>query len=201
MPTIHERLLAVAEPLSPTLARAIEANGPVRLNRPNGQESLSVRLCRAITGQQLSVAASRSIWARVVDAADERPLLDFLGEASTDALRTCGLSAAKARTLRAVAEAHAGGALEREILAGLDHSERTRVLTEIWGVGTWTADMIGMFYFCEPDIWPLGDVTANKTLTRLTSARRKTANTAARFAPYRTYLAMHMWRAADTVPD
>ncbi|MEM8810884.1 MAG: DNA-3-methyladenine glycosylase 2 family protein, partial [Cyanobacteria bacterium P01_G01_bin.38] len=82
--------------------------------------------------------------------------------------------------------------------AGCDRAQR---LTAIWGVGQWTADMMSIFYFGDPDIWPDGDVTARTNLIQLTSARRKTTLTAARFAPHRSYLALYMWRHSDAAPD
>ena len=100
--------------------------------------------------------------------------------------------------MRAIALATLANQLDESLLSELDHEERTHCLTEIWGVGQWTADMMGIFYFGDPDIWPDGDTTARKNLERLTSRRRKTVRTAARFAPYRSYLALYMWHQADT---
>ena len=98
----------------------------------------------------------------------------------------------------AIAAAAQTQQLNQTVLNALDHSERSRQLTQIWGVGQWTADMMGIFYFGDPDIWPDGDTAARKHLERLTSRRRKTVRTAARFAPYRSYLALYMWHQANT---
>lgn len=200
MPSIHDRLLRVASTISPALSDAIEVNGPIRLKRAQGEETLSLRLCRAVTGQQLSVLAARSIWNRLMDLCGERPLLEVLATTSPEALRGCGLSGAKVKTMQAIARADHAGLLDGPALADLEAAERTARLTAIWGVGQWTADMMGISFFRDPDIWPDGDVTARKTLIRLTSARRKTHLTAARFSPYRSYLALHMWRWSDANP-
>lgn len=155
-------------------------------------------LCRAVAGQQLSVKAATSIWKRVVNSAADQPLATYFSTVSSDRLRSCGLSAAKAKAMRAIALAAKSNQLNETMLSELDHDDRTRCLTEIWGVGQWTADMMGIFYFGDPDIWPDGDTTARKNLERLTNRRRKTVRTAARFAPYRSYLALYMWHQADT---
>ncbi|WP_111413270.1 DNA-3-methyladenine glycosylase family protein [Billgrantia lactosivorans] len=196
---IHRRCVEVARELSPQLADAIERGGPVALTADDSRP-LAERLCRSIAGQQLSVKAARSIWARVVDAAGDAPLMAFLSEPNQDMLRGCGLSGAKARALCLIAEEARAGRLEAEELRRLDHAERSRRLTALWGVGQWTADMISIFYFGEPDVWPEGDVAARKTLERLTSPRRKTLRTAARFAPYRSHLALYLWRHVDAPP-
>lgn len=196
---IHLRCVEVARELSPGLAAAIERGGPITLEADDSRP-LAERLCRSVAGQQLSVKAARSIWARVVTAAGETPLTHFFSEPNQEMLRDCGLSGAKVRALCLIAEAARAGRLEAEELRRLDHAERSRHLTALWGVGQWTADMISIFYFGEPDVWPEGDVAARKALQRLTSPRRKTLRTAARFAPYRSHLALYLWRHVDAPP-
>lgn len=196
---IHRRCIEVARELSPPLADAIERGGPLVLSVDDGQP-LAERLCRSIAGQQLSVKAARSIWTRVVDAAGDAPLMEFFTEPNQDALRGCGLSGAKIRALCLIAEEARAGRLEADDLRTLGHAERSQRLTALWGVGQWTADMVSIFYFGEPDVWPEGDVAARKTLARLTSPRRKTLRTAARFAPYRSHLALYLWRHVDAPP-
>ena len=189
--------MEIARGLSWELADAISNTQPLTLTTSQ-DTPFSERLCRPGPGQQLSVKAAASIWGRVVDSAAEQPLVDYFSTISPDTLRQCGLSAAKAKAMRAIALATLANQLDESLLSELDHEERTHCLTEIWGVGQWTADMMGIFYFGDPDIWPDGDTTARKNLERLTSRRRKTVRTAARFAPYRSYLALYMWHQADT---
>ncbi|NEQ51111.1 MAG: DNA-3-methyladenine glycosylase 2 family protein [Leptolyngbya sp. SIO3F4] len=193
---IHTRFVEIAREISGELADAIAYTPPLQLT-PRQDSPFSERLCRAVAGQQLSVKAAASIWSRVVDSASVQPLVDYFATVSPDTLRACGLSMAKAKAMRAIALATLANQLDEATLNELDHDARTRCLTEIWGVGQWTADMMGIFYFGDPDIWPDGDTTARKNLEKLTSRRRKTVRTAARFAPYRSYLALYMWHQAD----
>lgn len=197
---IHTAMVETARPISPALAEAMARGGPVSL-APRQDTPFPAYLARAVAGQQLSVKAARSIWARVEAACADLPLMEALCETRADTLRACGLSGAKVKTLLAIAEAARAGRLETPALLALDAQARTAHLTEIWGVGRWTADMANMFWFGEPDIWPDGDVSARKTLEALTSKRRKTVRTAARFAPYRSYLALYMWRHVDAPPS
>ena len=193
---IHAKFVDIARELSGELADAI-ANTPSLKLTTRQDTPFSERLCRAVAGQQLSVKAAASIWSRVVDSADDQSLVNYFSTVSPETLRDCGLSTAKAKAMRAIALATLANQLNESLLSELDHNDRTRCLTEIWGVGQWTADMMGIFYFGDPDIWPDGDTTARKNLERLTSRRRKTVRTAARFAPYRSYLALYMWHQAD----
>ncbi|MEO1040423.1 MAG: DNA-3-methyladenine glycosylase 2 family protein [Pseudomonadota bacterium] len=196
---IHDHCLSAAEPLSDALHAAMAAAGPIEFS-VRRDLAFPVYLARAVTGQQLSVAAARTIWARVEESAQGAPLMESFRPERSEALRACGLSGAKTRTVCAIAEAARDGLLEVHALAPLSPEARAERLTSIWGVGQWTADMMNMFYFGETDIWPDGDVAARKTLERLTSPRRKTVRTAARFAPYRSYLALYMWRHVDAPP-
>ncbi len=193
---IFRSVSTTAAGLSDDLHQAIVAIGPISLRRRNSKPLLEV-LCRSVAGQQLSTAAARTIWGRVLDDADSVPLQKYLQRVTVEQLRMCGLSNAKSKTMKAIVSAAETGKLNKQQLQQMSQDQRAAVLTEIWGVGQWTSDMMGIFYFGDKDIWPDNDVTATKTLQRLTSKRRKTALTAARFAPYRSYLAMYMYRFAD----
>ena len=197
---VHAHLLAEAEPLFPELHAALLRLGPLSFPRRD-TVPFPQYLCRAIAGQQISVKAASSIWSRVEASAGERSLLEHFRPENTDSLRACGLSGSKTRTIITIAETHRDQGLDAEALRALSPEERATRLTEIWGVGQWTADMMNMFYFGEPDIWPDGDVAARKTLERLTSKRRKTVRTAERFKPYRSWLALYMWAHVDAPPD
>lgn len=197
---VHAHLLAAAEPLSDDLHRVLARLGPLEFPRRDGVP-FPEYLCRAIAGQQISVKAAQSIWTRVEASAGDVPLLDHFVTADVETLRGCGLSGAKAKTVIAIADTHRTVGLDAEELRALSVPERTARLTAMWGVGQWTADMMNMFYFGEPDIWPDGDVAARKTLERLTSKRRKTVRTAERFRPYRSWLALYMWAHVDAPPD
>ena len=193
---IHSHLLEVAATLGEPLAQAIEANGALVLIASQSN-SLPQQLCHTVAGQQLSTKAAQSIWNRVVASANSASLIEHFSNSDVDSLRGCGLSAAEAKAIIGIAQAAQSGQLEATELSALSTSERTARLTALWGVGQWTADMINLFYFGDADVWPDGDVTARKTLERLTSKRRKTQKTAACFSPHRSYLALHMWRYVD----
>lgn len=197
---IHHLFIETASDLNQNLADAIARMGVLELPVDNS-EPLVHRLCRSVAQQQLSVKAARTIWGRVLDAADKTPLAEFFDEDNHKLLHTCGLSKAKVKAICGIAKESRNGDLDTDDLRSLDYQGRTERLTSLWGVGQWTADMISIFYFGDKDVWPDGDLAARKTLEQLTSRRRKTARTAERFAPYRSYLALYMWEYQDTVPD
>lgn len=196
---IHHQFIRIASGISESLAYGIQQVGPVDL-QANYSIPLAQHLCRSVASQQLSVKAARTIWNRVVLAANDVPLTEFFIEENIEVLRSCGLSAAKTKTMCGIAQMARAGDLEAADLGKIGHTARSKHLTSLWGVGQWTADMISIFYFGDEDVWPDGDLAARKTLEKLTSRRRKTMRTAARFAPYRSRLALYMWEYQDTVP-
>ena len=201
---VHHRFLEIAPKISPELERAIARVGPVEIISPQYSPGVpfAERLCRAIAGQQLSVKAARAIWKRVIDSVPEgKTIMAHFAEIDPDVLRGCGLSRAKVKAVGAIAEAALLGQLEADDLKQLNTTERTQRLIALWGVGQWTVDMMNIFYFGELDVWPDGDVAARKTLEKLINKRRKTTRTAAYFSPYRSYLALYMWRYVDAKPD
>lgn len=193
---IHAQFVEIASTVSQKLSTAIADVGPLPL-RKRQDVPLVERLCQVIAGQQLSTKAASTIWGRVVDHAGNDSLTKHLALVDVETLRGCGLSYSKAKAMKAIIAANREGILDVDQLATVNHAERSIRLTSIWGVGQWTADMIGLSYFGDKDIWPGGDVTVWKTLQRLTDKRRKMEKTAALFAPHRSYLALYMYRIAD----
>lgn len=166
---------------------------------------LGLYLCRSVVGQQLSGKAARTIWGRVevhVEAAGFS-LAEVIRRDGNGWLRACGVSRSKSRAIASIVEAEDAGLLEVEVLAGMDHLGRSAQVSQIWGVGQWTCDMLSMFYFADPDVWPRADTSTNRVLTtfmQLEQMQGETWEVAELFKPYRTYLAMYLWRIADIRP-
>lgn len=182
----------------------MDAAGPPEWQTRHRQP-LASYLARVVVGQQLSTRAAQTIWQRLEALAQARALAlpSLVLEAPEADLRDCGLSVGKQRALRALAEADAAGALEARQLRKLDPTERARRLCQLRGIGPWTADVTGLFYFRDPDVWPIGDLTVRKTFERYlaTQTRYDLDSGAALFTPNRSVLALYLWRLADAQPN
>ena len=198
-PEVYDRLLRTAGTVSGPLAASIAALGPIAIAPPT-HASAAERLFVEVINQQLSTRAAGTIWARIEAAAAGAGLTvrDLFVPGRETALRACGVSGNKVRALQAIRAAEGEGLLGAH-LAPMPHAERSAVLCGIRGVGQWTADMIGIFHYLDPDIWPVGDVAAVGSLRRL-GGREDTVAIAAAFAPYRSILARYMWRSRDARP-
>lgn len=195
---IHTRLveIATAEGYA-RLAAAIAGIGHIEV-ASSRHLSVAAHLYSAVVGQQLSLKAAETIRKRVYAAAAERQVdhADLYVPDHETTLRSCGVSGRKARALQAIRAAEAQGSLEDDALRTIPHAERVARLSSIWGVGKWTADMIGIFHFLDADIWPEGDVTAVSVFRHHTD-RVDTVTAAEAFGPYRSYLARCMWQIKD----
>jgi DNA-3-methyladenine glycosylase II len=110
-----------------------------------------------ITGQQISAAAGRAIFARAEAALDALTPECVLGTDDT-VMKSAGLSAPKIRTLRAVSEAITSGMLDIETMPALEASDAIARLCAVKGIGKWTAEVYLLFALGHPDVFPAGDL-------------------------------------------
>ncbi len=132
-------------------------------------------LARAIVGQQISVKAAQTIWDRFTAAAGApRGPLDAgrVSRLHRATLRRCGLSERKADYLRDLARHFATGALDTAAWPALDDEALIERLTEVKGIGRWTAEMFLMFHELRADVFPIGDIGLQKAIAQPLQRRR-----------------------------
>jgi len=120
-------------------------------------------LVRVITGQQVSITAAAAIWARL-EAGLGGVTPEAVAASDVQGLRALGLSAPKARYVRAIAEAHLCGAADLTRLQALDDVAAAQVLCSLTGVGRWTAEIYLMFCEGRRDVFPAGDLALQEGL-------------------------------------
>jgi DNA-3-methyladenine glycosylase II len=144
----------------PRLTPVLEKAGmPALRRRAPGFEGLAQIVC----GQQVSVAAAAAIWGRVF-AAYEPFDHHALKRARTDRLGRLGLSAAKIKTLKALAKELAAERLNLDVLAEEDADAAHNTLIALHGIGPWTADVYLLFCLGHGDAWPAGDVALQEAI-------------------------------------
>ena len=121
-----------------------------------------------VVGQQLSVAATRTIVSRIEERFGGRlPKPAELLAADPQALRSAGLSARKGATLRALAERFVDGRLSDDALARMTDDEVEATLTEVPGIGPWSAHGFLLVALDRPDVFLPGDVALRRAIQRL----------------------------------
>jgi DNA-3-methyladenine glycosylase II len=120
-------------------------------------------LAHIVCGQQLSTASASAIWGRLTAAFDPFDH-DAVRRARTDRLGRLGLSAAKIKTLKHLARELASERLNLDVLAEEDADAAHHTLTELPGIGPWTADVYLLFCLGHGDAWPAGDLAVQEAI-------------------------------------
>ncbi len=195
------------------LARLLRGNTGVRLVRaPCLYEALLV----AVIGQQLSVFAAEAIRRRLIMATGDKvvvggveyrgyPTPKQLMAIGAHALRGAGMSRAKVRYLREIAELAAAGSLDRTTFEGLTDEDIIARLIEIPGVGRWTAEIALMRGLGRTDVFPAADLGLMVAVQRLMKMRTRPSErhlrTLARgWKGWRSYAALYLWMTLAAAP-
>jgi len=189
----HDALAA-----DPALAPLIERYGRLELEPA---EDMFRRLVVSILRQQVSMASAAATEERLFDAVEVTPT--GVLAADTETLRDCGLSRQKASYVRNAAEAFAS-TYDRAYFEGMDDDAVIAELTEITGVGEWTARMQLLFSLGRPDVFPVGDLGVRKGMRALFGDgmdRDGMCERAERWRPYRSYATLYLWRFDEDVVE
>jgi len=177
----------------PRLKPVFEVAGMPALRR---REPGFAGLAHIVCGQQLSTASAAAIWGRLTTAFDPFHH-DSLRKARADRLGRLGLSAAKIKTLKALAREIAAERLNLDVLANEDADAAHNTLTSLHGIGPWTADIYLLFCLGHGDAWPAGDLAVQEAVKiGLGLTTRPTAKQMAPLAePWRPLrgAAAHLW--------
>ncbi|MDR2857847.1 MAG: DNA-3-methyladenine glycosylase 2 family protein [Novosphingobium sp.] len=190
---LRESLDAIAS-REPAIARALAVAGyPEPRIRPTGHATL----LRTIVGQQVSVAAAASVWAKLETLLGKGIPAEALLAADFAALRACGLSRQKQGYARSLCELVAGGALDLDALPRDDEAAIAE-LVRINGIGRWSAEIYLLFAERRPDIWPAGDLAVQAGLHKLLGLESRpgeklTRALAETWRPHRSAAAIFTW--------
>jgi DNA-3-methyladenine glycosylase II len=162
-------------------------------------------LAAIIVAQQLSTASANAIWGRLTAAFDPLDPAAILG-ARPARLRRIGLSAAKVRTLKAIARAVMTEELALAALADLPADQAHAALTAVHGIGPWTADIYLLSALGHADAWPAGDLAlqeAAKVAFALPARPnvKEMQELAERWRPWRAVAARILWSYYRAVAD
>ena len=190
------------------IRRLIDERGPIdpaidrRGSRPDAYEAIA----RAVVGQQLSTKAARSIWERLVARFEGSfpPPAELLAT-EPESLREAGLSWSKVGFLRDLAERVEKRSLDLDALAKLPDEDVIAELTEIKGIGPWTAEMFLIFHLARPDVVSTGDLGIRRAaqlaygLDELPGPH-DLERIAEPWRPHRTLACLYLWRSLDNTP-
>jgi DNA-3-methyladenine glycosylase II len=183
----------------PILAAIIERVGPCRMQF--GEPTFH-SLAEAILYQQLNGKAAVTIFKRFTDLAGDPLTPAGILKLTDTQMRGVGLSKQKTSYLRDLSEKTKAGLVDFERLPELSEAEVIQHLTQVKGVGVWTAHMFLMFTLRHPDILPTGDYGVQAAMKKHYKKRKwpKLAvmeKIAKPWAPYRSIACWYLWKSLD----
>jgi DNA-3-methyladenine glycosylase II len=184
----------------PVLAEIIERVGAYRMNY---DEPAFASLAEAIVYQQLHGKAAATIFRRVTDLAGLPLMPEGILKLTEAQLRGAGLSKQKLSYLRDLAEKTRSGEVEFARFPELSDDEVIAQLTQIKGIGRWTADMFLMFSLRRPNVLPTGDLGIQMAIRKHYRKRKlpkpaQMEKIAKVWEPYRSVACWYLWRSMDT---
>lgn len=192
----HKPFVSHLENNDKLLFDVVMQNGPILL--PPSIPPFE-HLIRIITGQQLSVKAAATIYERVNEflGKNYQPI-DVLNTSNED-LRSLGLSRSKSTYVKSVAEAAIENGSAFKNFKELPDAEVIKILTNIKGLGIWSAQMFLMFQMKRPDVFAPGDLGLKKAMSNLygysLAENDKFYDEKAKvWSPYRTLASLHLWK-------
>jgi DNA-3-methyladenine glycosylase II len=206
MPPRHARAIAHLIDVDPVLGQWIQKAGPCSLSRERDGTHFS-SLARSIVHQQLSGKAAATIHGRFEALfGDRSPTPRELMKTQHAKLRVCGLSDRKAEYLRGLAEMVDKKRLPLEKIDTMPDDEVIDALTQVRGIGEWTAQMFLMFRLGRMDVLPVLDLGVQNAIKKIYGLRKhptpdKVAKVGAKWAPYRTVASWYLWRIVDNPPQ
>jgi DNA-3-methyladenine glycosylase II len=197
----HSHLLR-SDPQMATLARVQGPIDPYRRPHrvPLHDGDLLAGLVFHVVGQSISEQSALAVFARLRELLGDTIASEPLAAASPQSLRAAGLSTAKARTLSQLAHSLESGELRLTSLTAQTDEEVTERLTELPGIGPWTAAIFLLYELRRPDAFPASEIGLRKALAALDGLDSPPSADAAiaraeGWRPYRSYAAGHLWRS------
>ena len=187
----------------PVLREVIDRIGPIELTT---EPDLWWSLVDAIMSQQLSVKAASTIIGRLEAlGARGRPTPAELLAMDGDALRAVGLSRAKVRYVKDLAARWLDGSLHHARIPAMTDEEVIAELTQVKGIGTWTAEMILIFTLGRPDVLPVDDLAVRVAVQQhyglaARPGRDELLHIGEPWRPWRTLASRYLWRSLGKSP-
>lgn len=162
-----------------------------------------VTLARSVVGQQISIASAEAVWSRLQELCPKFTPTQILK--AGDELASCGLSKRKTEYILDLAEHFKAKRVHADKWVQMDDEEVIAELTQIRGIGRWTAEMFLIFNLLRPNILPLDDLGLLKGISvnyfsGEPVSRSDAREVAANWEPWRTVATWYLWRSIDPIP-
>jgi len=161
-------------------------------------------LCKSIVGQQISVQAANAVWKKLEAKAKKMKPENIL-KLTTRQLASCGLSRQKIDYLKILARKFHTGEIDIKKLKKMNDDEAIKYLSQVKGIGKWTAEMFLFFNQLRPNIFPIQDIGLLRAIsvnykTSYPPTSKELERYQKKWSPYCTVATWYLWRSIDPVP-
>ena len=162
-------------------------------------------LCKSIIGQQISVAAANSVFLKFKFACYGRINPKNVNKLKSSNLRKCGLSRQKVKGIKELAKKFLDKSFNPKLIKNMTDQEAIEYLSGLRQIGKWSAEMILLFTYNRPNIWPEQDIGLLRAISN--NYKKKYLPPEAfvnklkkKFSPYCSVATWYLWRSIDDEP-
>ena len=162
-------------------------------------------LCKSIIGQQISVAAANSVFKKFRLICDNKINANKVLKLKYSQLKKCGLSKQKVYGIKNLALQISNKTFKPKLISKMNDEEAIEYLSNLKQIGRWSAEMILLFTYNRPNIWPIQDIGLLRAISK--NYRKKylppdkfVSHLKKRFSPYCSVATWYLWRSIDPEP-
>ena len=162
-------------------------------------------LCKSIIGQQISVAAANSVFLKFKKKCNNRINPKNVSKLNFKQLKSCGLSRQKVVGIKSLAKQILNKSFNPKLISRMNDEEAIIYLSNLKQIGRWSAEMILLFTYNRPNIWPIQDIGLLRAISKNYNKKylpsSKFVNLLRkRFSPYCSVATWYLWRSIDPEP-
>tara|TARA_B100000123_G_scaffold154697_1_gene114411 strand:+ start:1104 stop:1739 length:636 start_codon:yes stop_codon:yes gene_type:complete len=162
-------------------------------------------LCKSIIGQQISVAAADSVFLRFKKACNNKINPKNVSKLKFSKLKKCGLSRQKVLGIKSLAQKMINKSFDPKIIKSMNDEEAIIYLSKLKQIGRWSAEMILLFTYNRPNIWPIQDIGLLRAISKNYKKKYLPPKNFVfllnkKFSPYCSVATWYLWRSIDPEP-
>ena len=162
-------------------------------------------LCKSIIGQQISVAAANSVFLKFKKKCKNKINAKNINKLKFIQLKSCGLSKQKVKGIKSLAKQILNKTFNPKLISKMSDEEAILYLSELRQIGRWSAEMILLFTYNRPNIWPVQDIGLLRAISKNYKKKYLPPTTFInllynRFSPYCSVATWYLWRSIDPEP-
>ncbi len=162
-------------------------------------------LCKSIIGQQISVAAANSVFLKFKSKCKNKINAKVVSKLSFNQIKSCGLSRQKVLGLKSLSKQILDKSFNPRLIKKMNDEEAILYLSKLRQIGRWSAEMILIFTYNRPNIWPVQDIGLLRAISKNYKKKylppeKYVKFLQKKFSPYCSVATWYLWRSIDPEP-